>query len=77
MRRTVNEIRGNVSDDLKEIVLHLHNAASSIPGSFAKAITTRMELVSIDLSTDSDSNKEAVVVCEIEVAEGATNTKAS
>jgi hypothetical protein len=71
MRRTVNEIRGNVSHELKEAVVHLHSSVGFKPDGFARAIMSRVELVSVDFFTDSDPNKkEAVVVSEIEVTEG-------
>jgi hypothetical protein len=75
MPRTVDEIRGNVSNELKEAILHLHSAASLKPDGFANPIMRRMELVSIDLFGDSESNKEAVIVSEIGVTEGVLMSK--
>lgn len=76
MTQTAKEIGGNVSDELKEAVAHLHSSVGFKPDGFARAIMGRTKLISVDFFADSDPNKkEAVVVSQIVVTEGRPMSK--
>ena len=70
--QTPKNVAGNVSDELKQVILNLHmNIAQNENIGFAGGILRRLRVVSADLEPMLVTNKkQAVVVSEIEVTKG-------
>ena len=68
---TPKDISGNASDKLKQAALDLRGKGYQNGTSYAAEISSRIRIVSVDLKPMLITNeKQAVVVSEIEVAEG-------